>query len=91
MQNIDTGVYVKDLTSIAVKDAAEIDHVMQAGKKNRSVGSTMMNQTSSRSHSIFTIVVECCDKGLDGNDHICMGKLNLVSTSYRIVYSVKTQ
>jgi hypothetical protein len=36
----------------------EIDHVMQAGKKNRSTGATAMNQTSSRSHSIFTIVVE---------------------------------
>ena len=37
----------------------EIDHVMQAGKKNRSTGATAMNMTSSRSHSIFTIVVEC--------------------------------
>jgi hypothetical protein len=36
----------------------EIDHVMQAGKKNRSTGATAMNMTSSRSHSIFTIVVE---------------------------------
>lgn len=34
---------------------------MQAGKKNRSTGATAMNQTSSRSHSIFTIVVEAAD------------------------------
>lgn len=32
---------------------------MQSGKKNRSTGATAMNLTSSRSHSIFTIVVEC--------------------------------
>ena len=75
---MDTGVYVKNLTSIKVKDAAEIDHVMQMGKKNRSVGATLMNQTSSRSHSIFTIVVECMSTGIDGNEHLCMGKLNLV-------------
>lgn len=55
----------------------EIDHVMQAGKKNRSVGSTLMNQSSSRSHSIFTIVVECAESD-DRGDHIRVGKLNLV-------------
>jgi hypothetical protein len=78
-ENIDTGVYVKDLTSFVVKNAMEIDHVMQAGKKNRSVGATLMNAASSRSHSIFTIVVECAessDKG--GEQHIRVGKLNLV-------------
>ncbi|KUF96623.1 hypothetical protein AM588_10007847 [Phytophthora nicotianae] len=38
-----------------------------------------MNQTSSRSHSIFTIVVECLSEGsADGKDHVCVGKLNLV-------------
>jgi Kinesin motor domain len=50
---------------------------MQAGKKNRSVGATLMNQTSSRSHSIFTIVVECSDLH-DTGGHIRVGKLNLV-------------
>jgi kinesin family member 3B len=49
----------------------------QAGKKNRSVGATLMNQTSSRSHSIFTIVVECSDLD-DKGGHIRVGKLNLV-------------
>jgi hypothetical protein len=37
----------------------------------------LMNQTSSRSHSIFTIVVECADS-TDRGDHIRVGKLNLV-------------
>ncbi|KAG7384353.1 Kinesin-like protein kif3a [Phytophthora pseudosyringae] len=80
-ENADSGVYVKGLTAQVVKDAAEIDHVMQTGKKNRSVGATLMNQTSSRSHSIFTIVVECLSEGSagdDGKDHVCVGKLNLV-------------
>jgi hypothetical protein len=55
----------------------EIDHVMQAGKKNRSVGKTQMNDFSSRSHSIFTIVVECAESDERG-EHIRVGKLNLV-------------
>ena len=74
-ENIDTGVYVKDLTSFVVKNVAEIDHVMQAGKRNRSVGATLMNATSSRSHSIFTIVIECAETA---GEHIRVGKLNLV-------------
>merc|ERR1719446_1186371 len=36
-----------------------------------------MNQASSRSHSIFTIVVECCEAS-DRSEHIRVGKLNLV-------------
>lgn len=50
---------------------------MQTGKTNRTVGATNMNATSSRSHSIFTIVIECMDAG-GGGDHIRVGKLNLV-------------
>ncbi len=34
----------------------------QAGKDNRQVGATLMNQDSSRSHSIFTITIECVEK-----------------------------
>ena len=77
-EDIDSGTYVKDLTSFVVKNATEIDHVMQAGKKNRSVGATLMNQTSSRSHSIFTIVVECMEQDPTGGQKIRVGKLNLV-------------
>ncbi len=36
-----------------------------------------MNATSSRSHSIFTVVIECGESD-DRGDHIRVGKLNLV-------------
>ena len=52
-----------------------------------SVGATNMNEHSSRSHAIFTITIECSEKGVDGNQHVRMGKLHLVdlavSQSYR--------
>lgn len=37
----------------------------QVGTKNRSVGATLMNQDSSRSHSIFTITVEMLEGATD--------------------------
>ncbi|KAJ3586381.1 hypothetical protein NHX12_012779 [Muraenolepis orangiensis] len=74
----DTGVYVKDLSSFVTKSAAEIERVMILGNQNRSVGSTNMNEHSSRSHAIFVITVECSELGVDGENHIRVGKLNLV-------------
>jgi len=77
-ENPETGVYVKDLSSYVVKNVEEIDNLMTKGNKNRAVGATLMNAESSRSHSIFTITVECCDTGIDGKDHFYAGKLHLV-------------
>merc|ERR1719238_1663337 len=37
------GVFVKDLTNFVVKGVDEMQQVMEAGQKNRSVASTLMN------------------------------------------------
>lgn len=55
----DKGVYVKDLSAFMTKNMSEIEHVMNIGNKNRSVGATNMNEHSSRSHAIFIITIEC--------------------------------
>ena len=49
---------------------------MEMGSKNRSVGATLMNVDSSRSHSIFTIDIEMAKE--EGEGGICAGRLNLV-------------
>lgn len=46
-----------------VSNVAECETVMFSGWKNRSVGATLMNADSSRSHSIFSIYLEACDTG----------------------------
>lgn len=51
------GVYVKGLTEEYVSSAEEVYEVMRQGSGARAVASTNMNQESSRSHSIFAIVV----------------------------------
>ena len=72
------GVYVKDLTMHPVHSVVEMEKVMDLGGKNRSVGATLMNADSSRSHSIFTINIEIMDAGNESGEHIRAGKLNLV-------------
>ena len=51
---------------------------MNIGNKNRSVGETLMNKDSSRSHSIFMLFIETAEKSLTGEDRYVAGKLNLV-------------
>jgi len=46
---------VADLTHHAVGTYEEIDHLMEVGNTNRSIGSTSMNASSSRAHTITTI------------------------------------
>uniref|UniRef100_A0A8C5IZK0 Kinesin-like protein n=1 Tax=Junco hyemalis TaxID=40217 RepID=A0A8C5IZK0_JUNHY len=77
-ENPETGVYIKDLSSFVTKNVKEIEHVMNLGSQTRSVGSTNMNEHSSRSHAIFLITIECSERGPDGEEHIRVGKLNLV-------------
>ncbi|NXE43969.1 KIF3C protein, partial [Ptilorrhoa leucosticta] len=77
-ENPETGVYIKDLSSFVTKNVKEIEHVMNLGSQTRSVGSTNMNEHSSRSHAIFLITIECSETGPDGEEHIRVGKLNLV-------------
>ncbi|XP_064445899.1 kinesin-like protein KIF17 isoform X3 [Mirounga angustirostris] len=72
------GVYVKGLSMHTVHNVAQCEHIMETGWKNRSVGYTLMNKDSSRSHSIFTISIEIYAVDERGKDHLCAGKLNLV-------------
>ncbi|XP_064481967.1 kinesin-like protein KIF3A isoform X2 [Ornithodoros turicata] len=77
-ERADIGVYVKGLSSCVVKTADELDRIMTLGNKNRAVGATNMNAHSSRSHAIFSITVECSERGGDGRQHVHVGKLHLV-------------
>ncbi|XP_042255773.1 kinesin-like protein KIF20A [Thunnus maccoyii] len=47
--------YVKDLRWINIQNMGEACKLLQFGNKNRSAAATKMNQSSSRSHSIFTM------------------------------------
>jgi kinesin family member 1 len=52
------GVYVQDLSKHKVDSYEAIEAIMNGGYKNRSIGSTQMNKTSSRAHTIITITFQ---------------------------------
>ncbi|TFB04909.1 Kinesin-like protein [Trichoderma ghanense] len=52
------GPYVKDLTEVPVRNIHEIMRYMKVGDASRTVASTKMNDTSSRSHAVFTIMLK---------------------------------
>lgn len=66
--------HLQGLTQAVVSNQEGINCLMDQGQKMRTVGATAMNETSSRSHSIFTIVVEINDVDEAGKDHIRVGK-----------------
>ncbi|KAK7165811.1 hypothetical protein R3I93_005786 [Phoxinus phoxinus] len=49
------GPYVEDLSKHLVQNYSDVEELMEAGNINRTTASTGMNDTSSRSHAIFTI------------------------------------
>jgi hypothetical protein len=78
------GVFIKNLSQPEVTSVEQIENLMNAGNKNRSVGATAMNATSSRSHSLFTVRIETSEQvpGVD-EPRIKAGKLNLGTDGQR--------
>ncbi|CEL04500.1 Putative Kinesin family protein [Aspergillus calidoustus] len=52
-----TGPYVEDLAKLVVRSFDEIENLMDEGNKARTVAATNMNETSSRSHAVFTLML----------------------------------
>ncbi len=52
-----TGPYVEDLAKLVVQSFPEIENMMDEGNKARTVAATNMNETSSRSHAVFTLTL----------------------------------
>lgn len=53
------GPYLQGLTEAGAEDPTVTMKLLRRGVSNRHVGSTRMNSESSRSHSIFTLTIEC--------------------------------
>ncbi|XP_015690068.2 kinesin-like protein KIN-12G [Oryza brachyantha] len=71
------GVHVENLTEHEVSNAREAMQQLVEGAANRKVAATNMNRASSRSHSVFTCLIESKWES-QGINHHRFSRLNLV-------------
>jgi kinesin family protein 11 len=72
------GVVIQGLEEVGVRSARDGIDLLRKGSSRRETGETLMNATSSRSHSIFSITVHVKETSSTGEDLLKVGKLNLV-------------
>ncbi|XP_038582388.1 centromere-associated protein E isoform X3 [Micropterus salmoides] len=80
---INKNIYVADLTEELVTSPAQALAWIRKGEKNRHYGKTKMNQRSSRSHTIFRMILESRERsdpasGENADGVIIVSHLNLV-------------
>ncbi|RKO96594.1 hypothetical protein CXG81DRAFT_14230, partial [Caulochytrium protostelioides] len=71
-------VLIQGLEESIVKNVDDVIQIMHRGSSKRQMASTKMNESSSRSHCIFSITVHIKEATPDGEDLLKVGKLNLV-------------
>ncbi|XP_009627869.1 kinesin-like protein KIN-12B [Nicotiana tomentosiformis] len=78
-EDVRTGVYVENLTEECVSTMKDVTKLLMKGLSNRRTGATSINAESSRSHSVFTCVVESrCKRMADGLSCLKSSRINLV-------------
>uniref|UniRef100_A0A164T324 Kinesin motor domain-containing protein n=1 Tax=Daucus carota subsp. sativus TaxID=79200 RepID=A0A164T324_DAUCS len=78
-EDVKTGVYVENLREECVSTMKDVTKLLMKGLSNRRIGATSINTESSRSHSVFTCVVESRCKGVaDGLSCFKSSRINLV-------------
>lgn len=69
-------IVIPGLTEVEVTEAKQVTDQLMRGSSGRAVASTAMNETSSRSHAIFTLTVIATNK--TGQKSVTTSKFNLV-------------
>ncbi|RDX83173.1 Kinesin-like protein KIN-12B, partial [Mucuna pruriens] len=78
-EDVKSGVYVENLTEQHVSSMKDVTQLLIKGLLNRRIGATSINSESSRSHTVFTCVVESrCKSTADGVSRFRTSKINLV-------------
>uniref|UniRef100_A0A6J0SU87 Kinesin-like protein KIF11 isoform X1 n=1 Tax=Pogona vitticeps TaxID=103695 RepID=A0A6J0SU87_9SAUR len=72
------GVIIKGLEEVTVHNKDEVYQILERGAAKRTTAATMLNQYSSRSHSVFAVTLHMKETTIDGEELVKIGKLNLV-------------
>jgi kinesin family protein 1 len=73
------GPYVEDLSKLAVTSYQDIHEIIDEGNKARTVAATNMNETSSRSHAVFTIFFTQTRQDTSGLTDLMTEKVSKIS------------
>ncbi|KAF8014161.1 hypothetical protein BT93_H0106 [Corymbia citriodora subsp. variegata] len=78
-EDVKSGVYVENLTEESVCTMKDVNRLLLRGLSNRRTGATSINAESSRSHSVFTCIIESrCKSMADGMSSFKTSRINLV-------------
>ncbi|XP_069561967.1 centromere-associated protein E isoform X5 [Brachyistius frenatus] len=82
-ETINKNIYVAELTEELITSSAQALAWIRKGEKNRHYGKTKMNQRSSRSHTIFRMILESRERsdpasGENADGAVIVSHLNLV-------------
>ncbi|XP_026528415.1 centromere-associated protein E [Notechis scutatus] len=80
-EDINRTIYVEDLNEEVVVSPEEVMIWLKKGEKNRHYGETKMNERSSRSHTIFRMIIESKEKHTSGSSDegaVMVSHLNFV-------------
>ncbi|KFM25615.1 Kinesin-4 [Auxenochlorella protothecoides] len=75
-----SGVNVPDATQVTVECTEDVLRVMELGARNRAVAETRMNERSSRSHQVLTILVEGEGLNTRARTHACLHLIDLAGS-----------
>ncbi len=82
-------IYVQGLSEYNVKTVADTLSLLSVAENNRAIRETYMNMFSSRSHSIFQIMVEQKRVAADGGEVSLRSKFNLVDLAGSEKWNIK--
>ncbi|XP_040583693.1 kinesin-like protein KIF11 [Lepeophtheirus salmonis] len=71
-------VIIQGLEEVQVHTKEEVYRILKKGSVKRQTAATLMNASSSRSHTVFTVTVLINQSSVGGEEMIKIGKLNLV-------------
>ncbi|XP_070614038.1 centromere-associated protein E isoform X2 [Erythrolamprus reginae] len=80
-EDINRTIYVEDLNEEVVISPEQVMSWLKKGEKNRHYGETKMNEKSSRSHTIFRMIIESKEKHTSGSSYegaVMVSHLNFV-------------
>lgn len=71
-------VVIQGLEEVSIRSKNDIYTILEKGSTKRHKATTLLNASSSRSHTIFTITAHIKESNTEGEELLKIGKLNLV-------------